>query len=60
MNLKQKYLRVCEERDSLLFALYQCCECEKEIEHNDYRVEVPEKNEVWCVECFYKTHEIIT
>ncbi len=39
---------------------YQCCECKKEIPYEDYRVEVPEKNEVYCIECFYKNHKIIT
>jgi len=39
---------------------YQCCNCNATILSDDIRVEVPEKNEVWCVRCFYINHEIIT
>ena len=41
----------------LVAAIYQCCECEIEIK--DIRVVIPEKNEIWCVECFYKNWKII-
>jgi hypothetical protein len=40
-------------------ATYQCCECKKGIRRDEIRVEVPERNEVYCPECFYTTHEII-
>ncbi len=40
--------------------VFQCRECLKEMTNDEIRVEVPELNEVYCPECFYRTHEIIT
>jgi hypothetical protein len=58
---KERYLDVCEKTANKEYKIYQCCNssCHIELTQNHVRVEVPEKNEVWCVECFYKKHEII-
>ena len=56
---KNKRLSKAYNKTRVVYILYKCCECEKEITPDDMRVEVPERNEVYCLECFYKTHDII-
>ncbi len=57
---KDKYLDLAEKMEHDEFIIYQCFNCFTELTKKDIRVEIPDKNEVWCIKCFYMNHEIIS